>query len=74
MISQNLAQFGVLRSCASGDIMHLICQVTSQDHLIERSSGLVGESSSKYVTTLAKFGDHRHSKSGDVFNLSHNFT
>ena len=73
MISQNLAQFGVLRSCASGDIMHLICQVTSQDHLIERSSGLVGESSSKDVTTLASLVT-RHSKSGDVFNLSHNFT
>ena len=73
MISQNLAQFGVLRSCASGDIMHLICQVTSQDHLVERSSGLVGESSSKYVTTLASLVT-RHSKSGDVFNLSHNFT
>ena len=53
MVSEHLAQFGVQRSCASGDIMHLICHVTSQDNLIERSYGLVGESSSQCVTTLA---------------------
>ena len=37
---------------AIGDIIYLICQVTSHDHLIEGSCKLMDENSMWYVITL----------------------
>ena len=50
--SHHLAMFGGHWSSASGDIKYLICHVTSQNHVIERSSNFMSESSSWHVTTL----------------------
>ena len=36
----------------SGDIMVLVCQVASQDHMIKRSYDFMGRSLSKQVTIL----------------------
>ena len=35
--------------------MHFICEMTSQDNLIEGSCKIMGGKSSRYVTTLASF-------------------
>ena len=51
-VSQHLAQFGVHGSSAGGDIMHLVCHVTSHDHLIKGSCRFIGGSSLQYVTTV----------------------
>ena len=53
VIFHNPAMFGCHWSTASGDKAFLICHVTSQDHAIERSCGLMGGSSSLYVASLS---------------------
>ena len=49
-----LVMFGGHWPSASGDIKYFICQVTSQKHVIEKSSHFMSGSSSWYVTTLAR--------------------
>ena len=39
----------------NGDIMYLIGQVTSRDHLTQRACEFMGENSLCYVTTLITF-------------------
>ena len=51
-VSQWLAEIADHGSSASGDIMFLLCHVTSQDHVIKESCEFIGRSSSWYVTTL----------------------
>lgn len=52
MVSQDLAQFGVHGSSATGDIMYLICYDTSRDHLIKGVMSIDGWKPSRYVTTV----------------------
>ena len=52
MVCQNLTYFSVHGSSASGDI-DLICNVTSQDHLLEWSYKFLSGRFSRYITTLA---------------------
>ena len=51
-MSQHFAMFGVPWFSASGDIKHLICQMISKNHVIQRSSNFMIESFLWYVTTL----------------------
>ena len=51
-MSQHFAMFGVPWSSASGDIKHLICQVISENHVIQKSSNFMIGSFLWYVTTL----------------------
>ena len=60
--------FGGHWSIANGGIKYLICHVTSQNHMIEKS---VYEWELRRVCHhLAKFGGHRYCSSRDVFSLS----
>ena len=52
MASHYLAIFGVLWSNASGDMTYLICHATTIEHMIEGTYGVMGWSTSLYVTTL----------------------
>ena len=52
LVSHHHEMFGGQCSSTSGDITDSIYHVTSQDHVIERSSNFVSESSSLYVATL----------------------
>ena len=45
-----LAMFDAHRSSASGNITYLICHMTSQDHVIERSCEVTDGSTPLYVT------------------------
>ena len=49
--------------------MYLICHVTSQDHLIEGLFEFMVVSCLWCVTTLTKFGNHRHCGSEDIMFL-----
>ena len=51
--------FGEHWSSATGDIKYLICQVTSQDHVIEESCDFMSGSSSLFDTTLPSLLDIR---------------
>ena len=53
--SQRRAYFGGHESSADGDIVYLICHVTSHDHLIEGSCKFIGGSSLRYFTTVIGF-------------------
>ena len=53
-LSQHRALFGVHGFSASGDIMYLICHVTSHDYPTKRSCEFVGGSSFWYVITLIR--------------------
>ena len=53
-VSHRLAMFGGHSSSVSGDIMYLICHLTSQNHKIDGSSNFMSWSSSWYVTTLQR--------------------
>ena len=46
-----LATFGGHRHCGSGDIMFLICHVTSRDHVFKGICDFMGKSHSRPVTT-----------------------
>ena len=52
MMSHHLAMFGGHWFNAKGDMKHLICHVTSKNHVIGRSSNFMSGTSSWYVTTL----------------------
>ena len=52
MVSHHLAMFGGRWSSSNGDINYFICHVTSQNHVIERSSNFLSWSSLCHVTTL----------------------
>ena len=52
-MSHHLAMFGGHWSVEIGDIKYLMCQGTSQNHVIEASSNLMNGSTSWYVTTLS---------------------
>ena len=51
-VGQHRTSFGITGSSASGDVKDLICEVTSQDYLIEGSCKLMGDSCSRYFITL----------------------
>ena len=53
--TQHLSLFDVHGSSARRDITDLICNVTSNDHLIEASCAFMVKSSLCYVTTLIRF-------------------
>ena len=50
--------------------MGLDCHVISQDHMTKDSSNFIGEPF-KLSHHPTKFGDHRHSSSGDMFLVCH---
>ena len=52
MVSHHLARFGGDWSCGSGGIAYLICNVTSQDHVTDRSCDVMGGTSSLSVINL----------------------
>ena len=52
MVSYHLSIFVGHCSSASGDIMYLLCHMTSQDCMIERSCNFMSWSSSFYVPNL----------------------
>lgn len=54
MLSHHVAMFGGYWPTESGDMKYLICQVTWQNYLIERSSNFKDGSSSCYVPTLPR--------------------
>ena len=62
-----LAMFDAHRSSASGNITYLICHMTSQDHVIERSCEVTDGSTPLYVTIQLKLDGNRHCGSGDMF-------
>ena len=45
-VSQYSAKFSGYRHCGSGDIMVLVCQIISQDHVIKGSCNFMGRSQS----------------------------
>ena len=53
MVSQHPAKFGSKRQCISGDVMVLVCLMTSQDHVIKESYDFMGESPLRSVTNLS---------------------
>ena len=53
MVSQHPAKFGSKRQCISGDVMVLVCHMTSQDHVIKESCDFMGESPLRSVTNLS---------------------
>ena len=53
MESFHSVMFGSNSSNVSGDIKYLICQVTSQKHVIEGSSNFISGNPLWYVTTLS---------------------
>ena len=51
-------------------MMHLVCHVILQDHLIKESCDFMGASTSWQETSLsAKFGSYRHCASVDIMSL-----
>ena len=54
-------------SLANRKIKYLICHVTPQNNLIERSSNFESLNSLCTWYQLAKFGGHRYCGSGDTF-------
>ena len=52
MASHHIAMFGGHWSIAIGDRKYLMCHVTSQNPVIERSSNFISGSYSWYVTAL----------------------
>ena len=52
-----------------GDIMYLICHVTSHDHLIDRACKFMGGSTLCHHPS--KFGYHGHYGSGDIDLVCH---
>ena len=42
----------VHESSAGGDVMYVICHMTSQDHLIEKACEFTGGNSLRYITRL----------------------
>ena len=53
-VSQYPGKFSGHRHCDSGDIMALVCHMTSQDHVIEVSSDFMGRSPGRWDTFLPK--------------------
>ena len=53
MVSHDLAKFHGYWASASGDIKYVICQVTSQNHVIERSCNFISRNFSWCFTTLS---------------------
>ena len=51
-LGQHRTSFSITGSSASGDVKDLICEVTSEDYLIEGSCKLMGDSCSWYFITL----------------------
>ena len=51
--------------------MVLVCQVFLQDHLTKGQSNIMGKSRFKVSHQPAKFGDHRHCDTGDMFLVCH---
>ena len=59
----HLAEFGVSRSSANGDVMYLIYEVTSEGHVLKWSCDFTGGSHSQHI---AEFGFIKHCGSGDI--------
>ena len=51
-VSRHLAMFGCHWYSGSGDIKYLMCQVTSQNHIIEGSREFMREISLSHATTF----------------------
>ena len=51
--------------------MVLVCQVILQDHLTKGQSNIIGKSRFNVSHQPAKFGDHRHCDTGDMFLVCH---
>ena len=65
-VSYHLPKFGALRSSADGNKMHVLCHVTSQDHVIKRPHNFMGGNFMSAVCHHPdKFGDRRHCNRGD---------
>ena len=54
-VSHHLDMFCGHWSIESGDIKYLICYVTSQNRMIEKSKSFVSRTSSEYVSRLPSF-------------------
>ena len=52
MVTQHVTKFNSHMSCGSRDVTYLICQKTSQDHVIKRAFDCIKESYTLYRTFL----------------------
>ena len=66
MVIKHPAKFGGRGHCGSGDVAHLICHVTLQDHLIKELQ-LYEKKLLIVCNHSIRFGCHRHCGSGDIF-------
>ena len=63
LLSHHPTKFGGHKSCASKDILFLVCHVTSRDYLVREVHGMISLVISDFS---AKFGDHRLFGRGDI--------
>ena len=52
--------------CDMGDLLILVCYVTSPNHIFKGLQNFTDGSLSCYVTTVASNGGHRHRGSGEI--------
>ena len=64
MVSYHLTKLGGYKHCGSGNIMVLICHMTSQDHVIQWLCDFMGGSQCPTM-----FCSHRHGGMGNIMIL-----
>ena len=71
IISHSPVKFGGHKPCGIGDIKLLICRLTSRDHVVRGSCGIMGEFPSSQTTTLPNFAAIGFAEQEILFYIGH---